>query len=486
MSRLLDLAATVPWLITPEALEAMLAIAAREPLDSDDLKTRMHGPKSLALRDGSRRDDSGRMTMRDGVAVIPIDGPIFRYADMFTEMSGGVTTDALARDLQKALDDPAVQAILFAIDSPGGEATGINELADAIYAARMVKPIGAYVEGYGASAAYWLASAAGTVWADESALLGSIGTVMSVMDPTKRVRTTMEFVSSQSPKKRPDPTTQGGRAVLQALVDELTEVFIAKVMRNRGMARQDVLALEGGMLVGQAAITAGLADTIGSEEGAIRALREQARAVVTSTAGGTSPRASLPREETMKLSDMWRSFFQAAKAEGIEIEPEGDAKAIAPRHLGPGEQLASGPTPAGMTATPIATPTPDPQVVALTAEIEKLKAENRAREAQMWAQAEIGAGRALPAEREQMTALYVAAHATGNADVLSSLHAAYAARPAHVLTKEVLAIDPKGAGALSLDRTGDAAAKERAEAEAALEHTGLGRAAKAKLNGAAK
>lgn len=269
---LYTLALTVPWCITDEALAAMLAIASDEEMDEVEIKRRFHGPKSLALRDGTRRDDSERMQMRDGVALIPIDGPIYRYADFFTAVSGGVTTETLAKDFQKALDDPQVKAILLVVDSPGGEATGINELADAIYAARDIKPSGAYIEGYGASAAYWLASAAGEVWIDDNGLAGSIGTVMGVPDPAKMVRYRIDFVSRQSPKKRVDPTTEGGRAYLQQLVDDMTEVFIERVMRNRKMSRDQVLAIEGAMLVGQKAVDAGLADRLGSEEQAIRDL----------------------------------------------------------------------------------------------------------------------------------------------------------------------------------------------------------------------
>src|SRR5262249_55629497 len=155
------------------------------PLPSEEIARRMHGPKSLALRESQPRDDATHMTTQDGVAILTIDGPIFRYADMSTRMSGGITTEALARDFQTALDDPSIQALLFVIDSPGGEATGINELADTIYQARGRKPMAAYIEGYGASAAYWIASAADTVIVDDSALVGSIGTVMGVPDPAK-------------------------------------------------------------------------------------------------------------------------------------------------------------------------------------------------------------------------------------------------------------------------------------------------------------
>src|SRR5262245_16651808 len=325
MSSLYEMALAVPWCITDEALEAMLSIAARDPLPSEEIARRMHGPKSLALKDSQPRDDATHLTMQDGIARLTIDGPIYRYADMFVRVSGGITTEALARDFQTALADPAAGAILLVIDSPGGEATGINELADAIYAARGQKPIAAYIEGYGASAAYWIASAADTVIVDDSALVGSIGTVMGVPDPAKRFSRTIDFVSTQSPKKRADPTTEGGRAYLQTLVDDMTEVFIAKVMRNRGMTRKQVLAVEGGLTIGGQAIGAGLADSLGSEAGALRALAQQIAAT-------KRPAWSRPtfQGEAMKIRDIFGGFLAAAKEQGIEIEEEAPAAPVTP------------------------------------------------------------------------------------------------------------------------------------------------------------
>lgn len=422
------LAFTVPWQITPDALEAMVAIAADEPLETDELKRRMHGPKALAMRDGSRRDDSGRMTMRDGVALIPIDGPIYRYADMFTEVSGGVTTEALAKDFQKALDDPSVKAILFVIDSPGGEATGINEFADTIYAARAVKPSAAYVEGYGASAAYRIAAATSEIIIDADAWIGSIGTVFGVPDPTKRISRTIDFVSSQSPKKRADPTTESGRAYYQQLADDMTETFIAKVMRDRGITRDQVLAAEGGILVGQAAIGAGLADRIGSEE---QAIQDLLGAVATQT--GVLTRAR--QEDSMKLnvSDIFGGFFKAAKEQGIEIEGETAPDSVlrtAAAHQPPTQPAQAD----------------SDQVRELRAQLIKMQAEHITTAAASFVTQQITAGHAYPAESAQLTALYIRAAqsdasappADGQPTSVALLTAALEARPANRLASNLL------------------------------------------------
>lgn len=436
-SSLYEWGCSVPWCITPEAHHAMLAIAARETFDADDLKAVMHGPKSLALRDGKRRENATHTEQLGSVARIVIDGPIYRYADYFTKYSGGVTTAALAKEMQAALDDPQVHAIALIIDSPGGEATGINELADTIYQARGQKPIHAYIEGYGASAAYWIASAADVVTVDENALVGSIGTVAGYPDPSKRIKYTIDFVSSQSPKKRVDPTSTDGAAYLQSLVDDMTEVFIAKVMRNRGMTRQQVLAVEGGMVIGQHAVTAGLADRIGSEEQTLRAL-SNARPMEKPTPPARVPGGSPVRmEDSMNWKEFWGGLFQsAAEAEGTPIAAAIEAASAAP------------PQPA-----PVATP--DPALADRLAELENQIATQQQQAmqaaAQSFADTAVRNHQALPAEHASLVALYVraaqddAALPIADTSRVSSLEALVAARPQHSLTTEQVVTNAAGA-----------------------------------------
>ena len=465
--KLAELALTIPWQITPEALDAMLSIAAREPLPEDEIAAAMHGPQSLALGPRDRREDSRTMGMRNGVAVIPIDGPIYRYADYFTQVSGGITTAQLARDFQAALDDPAVSAILFAIDSPGGEATGIGELSDAIYAARGKKPIAAYVEGYGASAAYHIASAADLVIAADDALLGSIGTIIGVADPSKRQSRTIDFVSSQSPKKRPDPLSEEGRAQLQQLADDMTEVFISKVMRNRGISRQAILDIAGGVLLGQQAVDAGLADRLGSEEGTIRALLDRAAAVQGYRPPFPGPQPSVarpsgPRQENsiMKVSELWRGFFKAAQEEGIAIEPDETPAAPAAAELAPAPAQSAR----------------DQEREQRLAELEKQLAEQQQREietrAAAFADGAIRNRQALPSERQSLVSLYtqLASTEAGTA----GLEALVAARPQHSLSEELVA---QGAGG-ALPQGGDSTTMTPERRAELLGHTPLGQAVK--------
>lgn len=269
MPRALELAASQPWLMMPDALDNLLTISDR-----------MGDPVALATKRGERLDETRRVTMRGSVAVVPITGPIFRYANLFTEISGATSTQILATDIQRALDDPKVKSIVLNIDSPGGVASGINELAEMIYAGRDRKRIVAYIGGIGASAAYWIASAASEIVIDEASLAGSIGVVVEAVieDEKKTGRTRYQIVSRNAPNKRPDLGTEEGRAKMGETIDAMAEVFVGKVARNLGVAAEKVPAMgdSGGIRVGADAVKHGLAHRVGSLESLITELAKPA------------------------------------------------------------------------------------------------------------------------------------------------------------------------------------------------------------------
>lgn len=267
-----SLAASRPWLIQSEWLETILSIAQNRG-DIEALQTKLGRPL----------DNTRTVRMVDGVAVIPVTGPIFRYANLFTEISGATSTQVLATDIRTALDNPYVSGLVIDMNTPGGEATGINELANVIYNARRQKPVVAYAGGLMASAGYWLGAAASEVVADATAIVGSIGVVMSYLDTTKRDEKSdvrrVEIVSSASPDKRVDPNSPEGRAKVQGMVDALAEVFVGSVAKFRKTTADKVKADfgRGGVLVGAAAKAAGMVDRISSLETVIAELAGRPR-----------------------------------------------------------------------------------------------------------------------------------------------------------------------------------------------------------------
>ena len=253
--RLWNQLAREPWAITETAMQTILSVAAREN----------ESPEAVASKLGRELQNTYNATERDGVAILPVTGPLFRYANIFTSISGATSYELIAKDFRTALDNPQIKAIILDIDSPGGEVNGVSELSSMIYEARGIKPIIAYASGDAASGAYWIASAADEIVVSETSALGSIG-VVGMYRANDDNDKAIEIVSSQSPHKLLDVSSDEGRVRLQARIDSMADVFIQSIARHRNIDASRVLSDYGGgdVMIGQQAIMAGMADRIGS------------------------------------------------------------------------------------------------------------------------------------------------------------------------------------------------------------------------------
>lgn len=268
----LDFASTTGWAMLEERAEQLAEVAERFHTSSPDV---LEAYRAQAL------ERSQRAKVRDGTAILYIEGPLFKKANLMVEFCGATSYEMVRKDFQAAIDDDSVHSIVLMIDSPGGQANGCDELAAAIFAARGTKPITSYVSGMAASGGYWIAAAADEIVVSDGALLGSIGVVLGVEDRSpgdeRRGVKNYQFVSSQSPGKRPDPGTEAGASQIQTMVDDLADVFISAIATYRGITVEDVIAKfgAGGLKVGAKAVAAGMADKVGSFEGVIASLNDR-------------------------------------------------------------------------------------------------------------------------------------------------------------------------------------------------------------------
>ncbi len=310
-----------PWAMDRPALNAMVAACAQ--LDFDAVLARM----------GQPLDNGGGVTNHNGTAVMNIRGPLFRYRSIWTWLLGGTAVENAALQLHAALDDPSVQRIVLAINSPGGQVDGVNALANMIRAANETKPITAYVDGIAASGAYWLASAAGRIVADETAQLGSIGVLATVLDDreaeAKHGVKRYEVISSQSPLKRTDPGTSEGRAQLQQMVDALAAVFIGKVAKFRGISDEKVISDfgQGAVMPAAAAVSVGMADALGSLEGLLSAANNEPVRVIRDV---PALRIEAGAEAAADEEDDEECNCPPGQECDCEDEPEGSAAAAGP------------------------------------------------------------------------------------------------------------------------------------------------------------
>jgi len=255
----IDAITATNWAIQEEWLHTIAAIAEREHEYAGNIE-------ALEQKLGRPLNNTHDVTVRDGVAIVPIVGPLFRRADFFSKISGATSYDTIARDIREASDNPYIHSILLNIDSPGGEVNGVSELANQIYSLRGKKKVIAYASGTMASAAYWLGSAADSIVASETAMIGSIGAMVSMRVDSENPKTkSYKFVSSQSPLKNASPETDIGAREIQRVVDELAQVFIDTVARQRGINAQGVLDNygQGSVFVGGEAKKRSMVDEIG-------------------------------------------------------------------------------------------------------------------------------------------------------------------------------------------------------------------------------
>lgn len=209
---------------------------------------------------------------KDRAAIISASGALgFRMGVMEKACMGGCDYLDIAAAIDKANADPDVDAIVLHITSPGGMVTGLEETAEKI--ASSAKPVVAYTDDLAASAGYYLGVAASAFFASPSAMVGSIGTVMSWLDVSgayEKEGIKREVISSGKYKGMMTPgipITDEQRAHLQDEVDTLAEEFKLHVIASRGDV--DPEYMEGQWIFAKEAHAANLIDELGTLDDAI-------------------------------------------------------------------------------------------------------------------------------------------------------------------------------------------------------------------------
>lgn len=257
---------TSPWAIVPVKLFEIQEI----------YRTHLRGDKidvaAIEAQTGKPLDNkTEHYQVINGTAVIPIQGVIAKKMNLFTQISGGVSTQLVGRDIKEALADDSIKSIVLDIDSPGGTVDGTQELADIVFAGREKKPIVAYSDGMVASAAYWIGSAADKMYISGDTIdIGSIGVVTSHVDYSEYEKKigikTTEIYAGKYKRIASDtkPLSKEGKQYIQDQVDYLYSIFVDHVAKHRGVSSEIVLKdmADGKIFIGQQAITAGLVDGV--------------------------------------------------------------------------------------------------------------------------------------------------------------------------------------------------------------------------------
>jgi signal peptide peptidase SppA len=251
------------WMILPAAFDDLSA-RLKSPIDLESAENK----QSISLF--KSRTEIELYSVSEGVAVIPISGPIMKKDSFLTWLFGGTSYEYIRAAFSQAVSDDEVDSIILRIDSPGGVVSGVEETGDLIFASRGEKPVIAYNEGQMMSAAYWLGSAADVIYSSKTAGAGSIGVLMIHEDWSRyneRIGIKVSYLTAGKYKAlgNPDePLTEIAREKFQAELDFLYSIFVNTVARNRDAEESSVLSnmADGKIFIGQQSVDAGLVDGI--------------------------------------------------------------------------------------------------------------------------------------------------------------------------------------------------------------------------------
>jgi len=201
------------------------------------------------------------------VSVIPVHGSLVYRTHGLNALSGLTSYDDIRNDFREAMESDS-DAIIFDINSPGGEVHGLMDLVDEIYEARGGKPIYAMANESAYSAAYAIASAADKIFVSRTAGVGSVGVIAVHQDQSKfdeklGVKYTSIFAGARKADFDPhQPLSDEAKGFLQDEVMDHYELFTQTVARNRGMKIAQVKATEAGLFTGEKAVSIGFADEV--------------------------------------------------------------------------------------------------------------------------------------------------------------------------------------------------------------------------------
>ena len=305
-----------------------------------------------------------------GVAIIPVMGTLVRRSSLMSAESGLTSYHHIETMVEDAFADPAVNAVLLEIDSCGGEAGGVFDLAEKLrrLARSSRKPLWAVADEAALSAAYAIATAADQIWLTRTAEVGSIGVVAVHTDQSaadKEMGFSYSFIHAGRHKidaNPHEPLSDSVRDSIQQDVDALHQQFAALVAGHRNLSPDVVLGTEAAVYRGQAAITAGLADRVGTLAEALDALRAhespksqkektmthmESDPVVMATEPTSAPSMATPtiQEHAVDMSQLEAQVESRLRAQMSELaEIAAQAKRIGV-NVDPAEAMAKGVTP---------------------------------------------------------------------------------------------------------------------------------------------
>lgn len=297
-----------PWAIVPEKLREIQSIYMThlrgEKIDIKAIEAKIGQPLN---------NERKNYDVINGVAILPIEGVVAKKMNLFTRISGGVSSQILANDFREIMDPNRkdIKAVILNIDSPGGAVDGTQELSRLIASYRGKKPIVSFSDGMMASAAYWVGAAADQIYiSGDNVEVGSIGVVTQHIDvsgwESKNGIKTTEITAGKYKRIASEyaPLSESGREYIQDILDQIYSAFVQDVADFRSVTVERVLEgmADGRIFLGKKTIHAGLVDGMSTLDELITRLAagDAVKTTVATTVGVTRLET---REEEKRMSE---------------------------------------------------------------------------------------------------------------------------------------------------------------------------------------
>ncbi|MBR1872474.1 MAG: signal peptide peptidase SppA [Bacteroidales bacterium] len=211
------------------------------------------------------------------VAVIYADGEISRSGS-------GIVGEELARTIASVRRDSSVKAVVFRVNSPGGEVVASDMIRREIELLGAVKPVVASYGAYAASGGYLISAGCSHIFTDNTTLTGSIGvfglvlTYGNALKKHLKINPVVIGTNAHSKIVAPlYPLDGEEEAWYQEEIEEIYDQFVSVVAAGRGMEKSAVDEIaQGRVWTGSDAIKLGLCDETGTLVDAITYAAQQA------------------------------------------------------------------------------------------------------------------------------------------------------------------------------------------------------------------
>lgn len=335
-------------------------------------------------------------TLQGNVGVVSITGSLTNK-DVWYNRYFGITS---YNDIRIALDfaarDAGAKEILLYVDSGGGSVAGVSDTAALIKEIdAKVKPIYTFSDGVMASAAYWLGSSARKVYNSDTALLGSIGVIMTHMEYSQQLKDAgvgVNVLRAGEFKALLNSVEPATKAALEQAGEQLAEaydIFLTSVATNRGVSKAtaDAKMGQGREFFGAKAVEAGLSDGVLTLDKMVSKMQQRI------------DKAATPSSNSNNFQPGMTPMKQALTEQEIAAIAAGAPTAAASQDAGAGQAPAGTEAPtepaAPAAAAPAAVTEPQEkkddgvlayvqgQLATVQAEVVDLKVANKALEAQI-------------------------------------------------------------------------------------------------------